>query len=134
DGCNLEHVVHACWLEKIEGHRSDHKRKARRFALDLREQRALIRADEAEVVGTPPLHEAQIIGVIDDATEVGVLGVDTHRHHMAAVTDLAVEAGETHSSSSPAANKLNCEGSRAGSTRPRWRNACAVSSRPRGVR
>ena len=39
-----------------------------------------------------------------------------------------------HSSLSPLPNNPNCAGSRAGSARPRWRKACEVSSRPRGVR
>src|SRR5262249_53827832 len=42
-------------------------------------------------------------------------------------------AGRTYSTSSPPSNP-NCAGSRTGSGRPRWRNACAVISRPRGVR
>ena len=35
---------------------------------------------------------------------------------------------------SPLPNIPNCAGSRAGSARPRWRKACEVNSRPRGVR
>src|SRR5262249_38286586 len=38
------------------------------------------------------------------------------------------------SPSSPPENSWNWPGSRAGSARPRWRNACEVKSRPRGVR
>jgi hypothetical protein len=41
-------------------------------------------------------------------------------------------AGRYSSPSAP--NNPNCAGSRAGSGRPRWRKACPVISRPRGVR
>src|SRR6476619_3716798 len=40
----------------------------------------------------------------------------------------------SYGSSSPFANNPNCDGSRAGSARPRCLNACEVISRPRGVR
>src|SRR5262249_3314847 len=58
---------------------------------DLLEQPALVGAEQAQEVGAAALHEAQIVGVIDDAGEIGVLVVDAHRHDVAAVADLAVE-------------------------------------------
>src|SRR6202008_3634407 len=77
------------------------------------------------------LHEAKIVGVIDDAGEIGVLVIDPHRHHVAALANLAVEGSH---SSSLWPNSPNCVGSRVGSARPRWRKACEVRTRPRGVR
>src|SRR5580704_8028192 len=93
----------------------------------------MLDAEQPQIVGAAALHEAQIIGVIDDAGKVGVLVIDPHRHEVLAIPDFAVEADQAHSSS-PCPNSRNCAGSRAGSTRPRWRKACEVSSRPRGVR
>ena len=43
------------------------------------------------MIGTSALHEAQIIGVIDDAGKIGVLVVDANRHDVAAAADFAVE-------------------------------------------
>ena len=57
----------------------------------LREQGAVIGTEQAQIVGAAALHEPQIIGVIDDAREVGVLVIDPHRHEVAATADLAVE-------------------------------------------
>ena len=54
-------------------------------------KRALIGAKQPQIVGAAALHEAQIARVIDDAGEVGVLVIDPHRHHVAAVADFAVE-------------------------------------------
>ena len=45
------------------------------------------------MIGAAALHEAQIVGVIDDAGKIGVLVIDADLHVMAAVTDLAVENG-----------------------------------------
>jgi hypothetical protein len=47
------------------------------------------------MIGAPALHEAKIIGVIDDTGEIRVLVVDADLHVMAAVTDLAVEQGHS---------------------------------------
>ena len=63
----LEHVVHPRGLEETERHRSHHKRKAWRFRFHFREQRVLLGAHQSQMIGAPALHEAQIIGVIDDA-------------------------------------------------------------------
>src|SRR6185312_5863089 len=51
---------------------------------------------QSQMIGAPTLHEAQIVGVIDDAGEIRVLVVDTNQHVMAAVTDLAVDKGIGH--------------------------------------
>ena len=48
-------------------------------------------AHQPQMVGAPALHEAQIIGVIDDAGKIRVLVIDADLHVMAAVADLAVE-------------------------------------------
>src|SRR5690348_11602378 len=53
----------------------------------------LLGAHQAKVIGAPALHEAQIIGVIDDAGKIRVLVIDPDLHVMAAVADLAVENG-----------------------------------------
>jgi hypothetical protein len=55
----------------------------------------LLGAHQAEMIGAPALHEAQIIGVINDAGKIRVLVVDAELHVMAAVADLAVE-GKVH--------------------------------------
>ena len=77
-------------------HRAHHEGKARRLLLDLLEQRALIGAEQAQVVGAAALHEAQIARVIDDAGKVGVLVIDPDRLEMPAVADVAVECGGVH--------------------------------------
>src|SRR5882672_2631775 len=59
------------------------------------------------------LHEGQVLGVIDDATGVGVLVVDPHRN---------LQLSERRS-------RLL-----AGAARPKWRYAASVATRPRGVR
>jgi hypothetical protein len=45
------------------------------------------------MIGPPALHEAQIIGMIDDAGKIGVLVVDADLHMVAAIADLAVKTG-----------------------------------------
>ena len=72
-------------------HRAHHEGEARRFLLGRLEQRAMVGADQAQIVGAPALHVAQVVGVIDDAGEIGVLVIDAHRHGVAAVADFAVE-------------------------------------------
>ena len=42
------------------------------------EQRAVVGADQAQVIGAAALHEAQVARVIDDAGKIGVLVVDAH--------------------------------------------------------
>src|SRR5262249_4975103 len=80
-------------LAKLDRHRAHHESEARRLPLRFSEQRTLVGAQEAQIVGAPTLHEAQVVGVIDDAGEVGVLVIDPHRHDVAAVANLAVEVG-----------------------------------------
>ena len=67
------------------------KAKPGASALGLLEQRAMIGAEQAQMIGAAALHEAQIVGMIDDAGEVGVLVIDAHRHDMTAVAEFAVE-------------------------------------------
>ena len=67
------------------------KAKPGSLALRLREQGAVIGAEQAQIIGAAALHEAQIIGVIDDAGEIGVLVIDPHRHEVAAASGFAVE-------------------------------------------
>src|SRR5690348_7744822 len=93
------------------------------------------------MIGASSLHEAQIVGVIDDPRKIRVLVIDPDLHVVTAVADRTIQmSGErrgrlAHESSSvPPPNNPNCAGSRAGSARPRWRKACEVSNRPRGVR
>src|SRR5262245_19072102 len=55
----------------------------------------MVGAEQAQVVGAPPLHEAQIIGVVHNAGEIRVLVIDANVLDMTAVDDLAVE-GSIH--------------------------------------
>ena len=57
------------------------------------EQRALVGAEQAQVVGAAALHEAQIAGVIDDAGKIGVLVIDADRLVVPPAADFAVEGG-----------------------------------------
>ena len=88
---DVEHVIHPRGLEKIDLHRAHHEGKARRLRLRFRKQRVLLGAHQPQMIGPSALHEAQIIGVIDDAGKIGVLVIDPDLHVMAAVADLAVE-------------------------------------------
>src|SRR5262249_15902169 len=91
-----EHVVHARRLEEFDLHRAHHEGEARSLGLCLREQAHLIDAEQAKIVAAPALHEAQIVGVVDDAGEIGVLVEDRHRHDMTAAADLAVQRESSH--------------------------------------
>ena len=73
---HVEHVIHPRGPHEIEMHRANHEGKARGFLLRLFEQRVLLGAHQPQMVGASALHEAQIIGVIDDAGKIGVLVVD----------------------------------------------------------
>ena len=76
-------VYHASYLRFMERGRSNYLR--------------LLGADQPQVVGPAPLHEAQIAGVIDDAGKIGVLVIDPHRLDMPAVADFAVQGiGPAH--------------------------------------
>src|SRR5258706_5641815 len=48
------------------------------------------------MIGASALHEAQVIGVIDDPGKIGVLVIDADLHVMAAVADHAVENWCSH--------------------------------------
>ena len=78
----------------VDVHRAHHEGKAGRLHLRLFEQRMLLGAHQAQMVGAAALHEAQIVGVIDDAGKIRVLVIDADLHVMAAVADLAVELGQ----------------------------------------
>src|SRR6185437_16964716 len=84
-GDDFEHVVHARGPQKIERHRSHHEGKSRRLLFGRLEQRAVIGANEPQIVGAAALHVAKVVGVIDDAGEVGVLIVDADGEEMTAV-------------------------------------------------
>jgi len=45
------------------------------------------------MIGTPALHEPQVIGVVDDAGKIGVFVIDTDLHMVSAITDRAVDVG-----------------------------------------
>ena len=72
----------------------------RRFLLRRLEQRAMVGADQPQIIRTPALHVAQIIGVIDNAGEVGVFVINAHGEMVAAVADFAVGQGYSESYSS----------------------------------
>ena len=57
------------------------------------EQRALVGAEQAQIVGAAALHEAQIAGVIDDAGKVGVFVIDPDGLVVPPAVDFAVERG-----------------------------------------
>src|SRR5262249_52508944 len=76
---------------EIDLHGAYDEGEARRLLLDLLEQRTLIGAEQAKIVGSAALHEAQIACVIDDAGKIGVLVVDANRLDMPAVPNFAVK-------------------------------------------
>ena len=87
-------------FEELDAHGAHHEGKARHFALGFLEQRAMTSTEQPQVIGAATLHEAQIVGVIDDAGEVRVLVIYPHRHQVPALAHGAVESGiETDSSS-----------------------------------
>src|ERR1700737_1573354 len=53
----------------------------------------LFSAHQPQMIGPSALHEAQVIGVIDDAGKIGVFVIDADLHVVPAVADLAVERG-----------------------------------------
>src|SRR5262249_38524822 len=53
-------------------------------------------AEQAQMIGAAPLHEAQISSVIDDAGKVGVLVIDANEHDVTAISQLAVERLHRH--------------------------------------
>src|ERR1700730_2279243 len=56
----------------------------------------MISAQKPQVIGAPALHEAQIIGVINNAGKVRILVIDANRHDMAAVVNSAIEVRMAH--------------------------------------
>src|SRR4051812_48104998 len=72
-------------------HRAHHEGEACVFRLGLLEQCLLLGAHQPQMIGPSALHEAQIVGVIDDAGKIRVLVIDADLHAVAAVADLAVE-------------------------------------------
>ena len=106
---DVEHIIHPRRPQESKLHRAHHEGKARRFRLRLLEQRMLLGAHQPQMIGAPALHEAQIIGVIDDAGKIRVLVIDADLHVMAAVADFAVEMKESSLSSStpPPPRKLD---------------------------
>ena len=101
-------------------------------------ERGVADAEQADEVGPPALHEADVAAVIDDAGEIGVLEIDAHRQDVTAGDQAAGKVGpglRGRHSSSPSPNSVNCAAAGPdGAARPRWRKACGVSRRPRGVR
>ena len=77
-GHDLKDVVHPRGLAKVDRHRADHEGKARRLLRCLLEQRALVSAEQPQVVGPAALHEAQIARVIDHAGKVRVFIIDAN--------------------------------------------------------
>ena len=90
-GDDVEHVVHEGRLVEVDVHVAHDEGKARRLLLGRLEQRAVVGADQPQVIGAPALHEAQVARVIDDAGEIGVLVIDAHLLVVLAVLDDAVE-------------------------------------------
>src|SRR6516164_6998015 len=51
----------------------------------------MIGADQTQIIRPRPFHEAQVVGVIDDAGEIGVLIIDAHDEDVAPIANLAVK-------------------------------------------
>src|SRR6185437_9392355 len=98
-----EHVVHVRRLVEVDVHVAHDEGKARRLGGGGLEQRAMVGADQAQVVGAAALHEAQVAGVIDDAGKVRVLVIDAHLLMVAAAADFTVERTHRHGTFSPIA-------------------------------
>src|SRR6516165_1099625 len=73
-----------------------HEGKTRRLRARFFEQRAMTGAEQAQMIGAPALHEAQISGVIDDAGKIGVLVIDANGHDVTAAPNFAVESVHRH--------------------------------------
>src|SRR6516164_5955429 len=95
-GHHVEDVIHSRGPEEVDPHRAHHESKARGLRLRFRKQRVLLRAHQPQMVGTAALHEAQVVGVIDDPGKIGVLIIDADLHVMTAVADHAVEIDWCH--------------------------------------
>jgi hypothetical protein len=66
-GHDIEHIVHPGGPQEIHRHRAHHEGKARRLGFCFSKQRMLLGSNQPQMIGAPARHEAQIIGVIDDA-------------------------------------------------------------------
>src|SRR6185437_6356267 len=55
------------------------------------EQRAMIVTEQPQIIGPAALHEAQIVGVIDDAGEIGVLVIDADLHLVTPMADRSIK-------------------------------------------
>ena len=66
-GHHVKNVVHARGLEIVDLHRAHHEGKPRDLGLRFRKQRMLFGAHQPQMIGAPAFHEAQVIGVIEDA-------------------------------------------------------------------
>src|SRR6478672_8364607 len=53
----------------------------------------MVSPDQAQVVRSAPLHEAQIVGVIHYLAEIRIFKIDSDLHMVLAVADRAVEIG-----------------------------------------
>lgn len=124
EGLDRQFVVHARSGSKIDLHVADRERQ-RGSATLASVQCGLIDPEGAQEFGPAAFEKAQIIGVIDDAGKIRVLIVDPNRETV----------GFPHASS-PRSNRpiWFATGACAGTASPRWRKACGVSMRPRGVR
>ena len=100
-GRHLQHIVHACGLEKLDLHRAHHEGEARCFLLRFLEQAAMTGTEQAQMIGASALHEAQIIGVIDDAGKISVLVINPDGHDVPAGVDFAVKRGRGRAHSNP---------------------------------
>src|SRR5581483_6850117 len=103
-GDDVEHVVHVRRLVEVDVHVAHHEGEARRFGRGLLEQRAVVGADQAQIIGAAALHEAQVAGVIDDAGKIRVLVIDAHLLVVAAAADFAVERAHRHGTLPPIAS------------------------------
>ncbi len=88
-GDDLQKVAETRRLEEIDMHRADNERKTGRLVFSLFEQRPLIGAEQAQIIGAAALHESQITRVIDAAGKIRVLVIDPHRQDVTSAADLA---------------------------------------------
>ena len=103
-GDDVEYIVHVRRLLEIDRHVAHDEREARRFGCGRLEQRAVVGADQTQIIGAPALHEAQVARVIDDAGKIRVFVIDAHLLMVLAVADFAVETAHRHGTFSPIAS------------------------------
>src|SRR5690554_1158095 len=93
-------------------------------------QLALSEAEPAQPFTACPLHEFQIVDVIDDATGIGIFDIDTQRQRkLFQVLLPAGWHGSTHGRTSPLASSACSCG-----TKSKCSHAWRVTTRPRAVR